>query len=165
MPESGPILVICTANICRSPMAEGLLAHALAGESGALKNLKVISAGVAARSGEPVSENSVYALKKVGIDISKHHARALTQEMLDEALAVLVMTQGHRMAIECQASPVPARLHLFREFMPSPGPGIREIADPFGGPIKIYEQSRDEMVEAIPSVVAYLKTLVEGPKA
>ncbi|HET7536018.1 MAG TPA: low molecular weight protein arginine phosphatase [Candidatus Didemnitutus sp.] len=159
MPEPGPILVICTANICRSPMAEGLLAHALAGQTGALKQLKVLSAGVAARPGEPVSENSVYALKKVGVDISKHRARVLTQQMLDEALAVFVMTHGHRMAIELQASPVPKRLHLFRDFLPPPC--NREIGDPFGCNIKTYELSRDEMVEAIPSVVAYLKTLVE----
>ncbi len=143
-------------------MAEGLLSHALAGQSGPLKNLKVVSAGVAARPGEAVSENSVYALKKVGVDISKHRARALTQQMLDEALAVLVMTQGHRMAIELQAAPVPLHLHLFRDFMPPPS--SKEIADPFGGPLKIYEQSRDEMVEAIPSVVAFLKTLAEGRK-
>jgi protein-tyrosine-phosphatase len=144
-------------------MAEGLLSHALAGQSAPLKNLKVVSAGVAARPGEAVSENSVYALKKVGVDISKHRARALTQQMLDEALAVLVMTQGHRMAIELQAAPVPLQLHLFRDFMPPPGG--REIADPFGGPLKIYEQSRDEMVEAIPSVLDYLKTLVEARNA
>jgi protein-tyrosine-phosphatase len=162
MPEPGHIVVVCTANICRSPMAEGLLAHALAAQDGPLKNLKVFSAGVAARPGERVSENSVIALKKVGIDIAGHRARALTQEMLNAALMVLCMTESHRSLIELQASPVPPRLHLFREFLP--GEGNREIADPFGGPLKLYELSRDEMVDAIPSLIAHLKTIVAPPE-
>lgn len=157
MPEPGPIVIVCTANICRSPMAEGLLAHALSGQPNPLKNLKVVSAGVAARPDERVSENSVVSLKKVGIDISSHRARPLTQEMLDQALAVLVMTQGHRAMIELQAEPVPKNLHLFREFMPETA--VKEIADPFGGPLKLYELSRDEMVEAIPSLLDYLRAL------
>lgn len=162
MPDSGHIIVVCTANICRSPMAEGLLAHALAAEDGPLKNLDVVSAGVAARPGERVSENSVVALKKVGIDIAGHRARPLTQDMLNRALIVLCMTESHRSLIELQAAPVPPRLHLFREFVASDAP--REIADPFGGPLKLYELSRDEMVEAIPSLLAHLKTLVAPPE-
>lgn len=162
MSETGHIIVVCTANICRSPMAEGLLAHALAAEDGPLKDLKAISAGVAARPGERVSENSVIALRKVGIDIAGHRARPLTQEMLNRALLVLCMTESHRSLIELQASPVPPRLHLFREFLV--GNASREIADPFGGPLKFYELSRDEMVEAIPSLIALLKTLVPPPE-
>lgn len=158
MSAPGNIVIVCTANICRSPMAEGLLAHALAAEAGPLKGLPVTSAGVAARPGERVSENSILALKKVGIDISGHRARPLTQEMLDQALLVLCMTESHRSLIELQASPVPPRLHLFREFLT--GKADREIPDPFGGPLKLYEQSRDEMVEAIPSLLTHLKTLV-----
>ncbi|HYD82910.1 MAG TPA: low molecular weight protein arginine phosphatase, partial [Opitutus sp.] len=81
------ILVVCTANICRSPMAAGLLRHALAGQPEPLRSLKVISAGVAARHGERVSENSVIALRKVGIDVSQHTSQPLTQDMLNEAAA------------------------------------------------------------------------------
>ena len=92
MPEPGHILVVCTGNICRSPMAEGLLRHALAGQPGPLQSLKVISAGVATRPGEPVSENSVLALKKAGIDISGKRSRPLTQDLLTNALVVLGMT-------------------------------------------------------------------------
>jgi len=139
-------------------MAEGLLAHALSAETGPLKNLRVLSAGVAARAGEPVSENSVYALKKVGIDISGHRARPLTQTLLDEALMVLCMTESHRTIIELQAAPLPARLHLFRDFLPQGA--RREIADPFGGSVKLYEACRDEMVEAIPSLVAQVKSIL-----
>lgn len=158
MPDPGHILVVCTGNICRSPMAEGLLKHALAGQDGALQSLKVISAGVSTRNGEPVSENAVITLKKAGIDISSHRSRSITQEMLDKAVVVFGMTESHRSIIQLKAAPVPKHLYLFREFLPKDS-GI-EICDPYGGPLKAYETSRDEMVEAIPSLMAFLKTLV-----
>lgn len=144
-------------------MAEGLLTHALAGQDEPLHSLQVISAGLAARPGEYVSGNSVTALKKVGIDISGHRARPLTQQLLDDALVVFCMTQSHCGLIELQAAPVPPRLHLLRAFMPEGA--TREIADPFGGSLKLYEQSRDEMVEAIPSLIAYLKTIAPAASA
>ncbi len=92
MPRSGYVLVICTANICRSPMAAALLRHALDAQPEPLRSLEVISAGVVAREGEPVTDHSVTTLKKVGIDISHHVSRPLTQELLDNALVVLCMT-------------------------------------------------------------------------
>jgi len=163
MSSPGHILVVCTGNICRSPMAEGLLRHALAGQPEPLKSLKVISAGVATRVGAPVSENSVIALKKAGIDISDHRSQPVTQKLLDDALAVFGMTESHRAIIQLQWHPVPRHLYLFREFLPASAE--HEIGDPYGGPLKIYEACRDELVEAVPSVVAFLKTLVETRKA
>lgn len=139
-------------------MAAALLQHALAAQPEPLRSLRVISAGVAARGGEQVSENSVLALRKVGLDIASHRSRALTQEMLDDAVAVLCMTESHRSMIQLQAEPAPANLFLFRQFLP--GTGDKEIGDPFGGPLRLYEAVRDEMVESIPSLVAHLKTLV-----
>ncbi len=144
-------------------MAAALLQHALAAQPEPLRSLKVISAGVAARDGELVSENSVIALKKVGIDISQHRSQPLTQQMLDEALAIICMTESHRAMIEVQAEPVPQNVFLLREFLA--GDTEREIADPYGGPLRIYEVARDEMVEAIPSLVAHLKTLMPAPPA
>jgi len=154
---SDTLLVVCTANICRSPMAAGLLQHALAAQPEPMRSLRVISAGVAARPGERVSENSVIALRKVGIDISNHVSRSLTQEMIDSALAVICMTESHRAMIQLQAEPPPKHLHLFRDFLEN---GDKEIPDPYGGPLRIYELCRDEMVEAIPSLMEYLKTRV-----
>jgi len=144
-------------------MAEGLLKHALAGQPAPLRSLRVLSAGVATRSGEPVSENAVIALKKAGIDIAGHRSLSLTQAMLDDALVVLGMTESHRSIIQMKALPVPKHLHLFRDFMPAPAE--KEIGDPYGGPIKVYEATRDEMVEAIPSVLDFLKTLIIRPGA
>jgi protein-tyrosine-phosphatase len=157
MPSFGHILIVCTGNVCRSPMAQGLLAHALSAQPGPLSNLKVISAGVAAHTGEAISENSVTALKKVGIDISDVHSQGLTQELLNKSLVVFGMTESHRAIIRSRARPVPEHLYLFREFLPPPAPV--EIGDPYGGPLKLYESTRDEMVEAIPSVVEFIKKI------
>src|SRR5687767_1297005 len=113
MSALGPILTVCTANICRSPMAAGLLQHALAGQPEPLRSIKVISAGVAARGGECVSENSVVALKKVGIDISHCRSVALTQELVNEASLIFCMTESHRAMIQLTFDPTPRHVFLF----------------------------------------------------
>jgi protein-tyrosine-phosphatase len=159
MPAIGPVLVVCTANICRSPMGAALLRHALAGEPEPLRSVPVISAGVSARGGEAMTGHSVTALKKVGIAAGRHSSQPVTQAMLDQASLVLCMTESHRAMIEATAHPAPPHLYLFRELME---PEDRtEIADPYGGPYSGYELSRDEMVEAIPSLLAFLRTQVD----
>ena len=142
-------------------MGAALLQHALAAQPEPLKSLRVISAGLAARGDNMVSENSVFALKRVGIDISGFRSQPLTQRLLDDALVVFCMTETHRAMIQLQGDPPPKDLYLFREFLP---PGVdKEIPDPYGGPLKLYEQSRDEMVEAIPSLIEYLQRLTTQP--
>jgi protein-tyrosine-phosphatase len=161
MPAPGHILIVCTANICRSPMAEGLLRHALAAQPPPLKSLRVVSAGVAARAGDMVTGNSVLAMKKAGIDISGHRSQPITQELIDGALAVLCMTEAHRATIPFMFERPPKNIFLFREFLPPDAE--KEIADPYAGPYALYELSRDEMVEAIPSLIEQFKKLTTKP--
>jgi protein-tyrosine phosphatase len=151
------IVTVCTANICRSPMAEALLRHALAAESEPLRSCKVVSAGVAARGGERVSFNSVDALAKVGLRISDHRSQPLTRELAARADLILCMTESHRAVIGLVPEPKSKNIFLWREFMPRGS--SREIGDPYGGPLAEYEACRDELVEAIPSILAFLRTL------
>ncbi len=159
---SGPgyILVVCTANICRSPMAAGLLRHFLAGQTEPLRSLRVVSAGIAARDEDGISENAAIAMKKVGIDLKDHVSQPLTQHLLDNALVVLCMTESHRAMIQLQFDPVPRHLYLFRQFLPPPVDP--EVDDPYGGPLSVYEACRDSLVEAVPSIVNLVKTLVSA---
>lgn len=149
------IIFVCTANICRSPMAERLLAHGLAAEGTPLDQLKVASAGISAYTGDPASVNSVKALNSVGLDLADHRSQQISQELLDKAFAVFCMTQTHRSLIEVHFEYVPKHLYLMRELMPE-GSTI-EIPDPFGRDLKEYEACRDSMVEAIPSLLAFLR--------
>ncbi len=139
-------------------MAEVLLQHALRAQPEPFKSIKVVSAGVAASPGDHVSENSVQAVRKVGLDLSGHVAQPLSERLVYDALAIFCMTESHRAMIELSFDPPPDNVYLFREFMPPPA--AMEIGDPYGGALKHYEACRDEMVEAIPSLVAFIKSLV-----
>jgi len=92
MAAPGLILTVCTANICRSPMAAALLRHALAAEPEPLCSWKIDSAGVAARNGDPISDNSVVALRKAGIDIGSHRSQRLTAD-IDKAAPYIHLSQ------------------------------------------------------------------------
>ncbi len=155
MPAPKLIVTVCTANICRSPMAEALLRHALLAEAEPLRSCRVVSAGVAARKGDRISPNSVEALAKVGLRISDHRSQPLTQELADQADLILCMTESHRAVIGLALEPPPKNVFLWREFMS--GKVDREIGDPYGGSLKDYEACRDEMVEALPGLLAHLR--------
>ncbi len=156
--ERNLIIFVCTANICRSPMAERLFRHAIDAEEEPLKSLKVISTGVSAIPGQTPSLNSVKALEKVGISLDNHESRPIDQSMMDRAVAIFCMTESHRTMIEMYADPIPKNLHLMREFIPNVEDP--EIPDPYGMSLNLYENCRDSMVEAIPSLVAFVKTLL-----
>ena len=155
MADSGLILAVCTANICRSPMVEALLKHAFEAEPSPLRELRVASAGVAARAGDPPSANSVEVMKKVGLDIAAHRSQPLTPGLIEEASAIFVMTESHRAIMHAMFDPTPHHIYLFREFMPRKAE--KQIGDPYGGPLPEYEACRDEIVEAIPSVLEFLR--------
>ena len=152
------VIFVCTGNTCRSPMAAALLRHVLKSEDGPLRLLPVLSAGLSAFDGEPASPNAVRALGKVSIPLGGHRSRQLVQESLDNALAVFAMTRGHLTALRTSYYPFPAEPLLMRALMPKPG--NFELADPYGQGLFAYEACRDNMVEAIPSIVAHLRTLV-----
>ena len=83
--------MLCTGNICRSPMAEVLLADALARRGVAAH---VSSAGLL-EDGRPASEHSVACMAGRGLDLSAHRSRAMTAELLGGADLLLGMERRH----------------------------------------------------------------------
>lgn len=122
------ILVVCTGNICRSPMGEIVLrdrisrefTHSAAGGDRTSEFL-VSSAGVSSEeSGNNIDSRARSVLEEHGYDVSVgHRAHRATPKELREADLILAMTVGHarslRRMVEAAGSDV-SKIHLWREF-------------------------------------------------
>ncbi|MDP9343569.1 MAG: protein-tyrosine-phosphatase [Actinomycetota bacterium] len=89
------ILVVCTGNVCRSPMAEGFLLRLL-GQRRLRAGIQVSSVGIAGLRGSGPMPESIAAAAERGADISQHVARRLDPRDVRKADLVLTMTGGHR---------------------------------------------------------------------
>jgi protein-tyrosine phosphatase len=122
------ILVVCEGNICRSPMAEGLLAAAL-------PELDVRSAGLNALSGVPADETAVRLMQARSIDIMRHRAMQITRELCSHADLVLVMSTDQRKRLEEKYPFACGRTFRLGEFSKC------DIPDPFRQPEWAFKES------------------------
>lgn len=149
------IVFICTANICRSPMAEKLFEDALT-KSSPEKKFRVFSAGLVGTNGDKASENSCVALKEIGLDLSDHRSSAVSRTTLQNASAIFCMTESHRVLMNMYFElPDDAPVYLVREFLETAED--KELPDPYGQELEVYRECRDKMIEALPSLIEWVK--------
>jgi protein-tyrosine phosphatase len=91
MSDIAGIVVLCTANICRSPMAAALLARRLAAAD---VTVPVRSAGMIS-NGEPPHPEVISVMDSYGIPIASHRSRIVCAHDLTHASLVLAMARDH----------------------------------------------------------------------
>lgn len=112
------ILVVCVGNLCRSPIAEGLLQQAV-------PMMKVTSAGIHARAGAPPDPHAVAVARSHNIDISRHRAQIVSSALCFNHDLVLVMDTVLKRYVLSRYPQLRGRVHtLARE----------GIADPYQQP-------------------------------
>ncbi|MBX3421596.1 MAG: Sua5/YciO/YrdC/YwlC family protein [Pirellulaceae bacterium] len=136
------ILLLCTGNTCRSPMAEAIMREKLArrfGRSSAnLCPYFVTSAGVSAFPGGAASPEAQTVMAKRGLDLTDHQSRNVTEHALHLADLILTMTRSHRDAVLQFLPEVESKVHLVSG-------GAGDVSDPFGGSESVYAACADQI--------------------
>jgi glycine hydroxymethyltransferase len=147
------VLFVCTGNICRSPIAEGLFRRLI----GNRKHIEVLSAGVHAVRGQPPSLYAVQVCAKEGVDISDLRSQPLTPALVDRATHIFAMTGGHVETIQALFPHGAEKSFLLREFE-EPGTTVwRDVPDPIGLGRDVYEDCARTIKNALPSVLAFVE--------
>lgn len=128
------IIFVCTGNTCRSPMAEYYL------KSKNLKNVTVTSRGFS--GGDYANTNSIAVMNEMGIDISNHISNRIAIEDIQQADAIICMTESHKQML-LLAGATHDKLYILGNGIP----------DPFGCDIDTYRKCRDNIFQSIDALI------------
>lgn len=129
------ILAVCTGNICRSPIAEGILRERLR----ANPNMSVSSAGTDAMAGNPATEFAVLSAIEKGIDISGHRARILDLIIACDSHIILCMEPSHAERVLSIEPSLHKRVYNLADFSGC-ARRLKRIVDPYGCSIREYRE-------------------------
>ena len=142
------ILFVCTGNTCRSAMAAAMLNDIAVKDD---LDILIDSAGVFAEIGGKATAEAVRVMKNRGIDLSTHRTKPLTDELMDMADIILVMTAAHKELIQNIA---PEKVKTLMEYAGMDA----DISDPFGGDDEEYAETADEIYTALCVIAKKLPT-------
>ncbi|OQX94802.1 hypothetical protein B6I21_08745 [candidate division KSB1 bacterium 4572_119] len=152
------ILFVCSGNLCRSPMAEGLLKKKLFKEFGNL--VTISSAGTLNLVGRPATPNAISAAKEKGVDITRHQSKSISEENLQKSDIVLVMTEHHKKFIRNHYPQFSESVFLITEFNhENKKDNFVDVPDPIGEGLTYYRKVINQIEREIDRILPKIKSL------
>lgn len=150
------VLFICTANQCRSPMAEALL-KSIVTQKGVADRWDIHSAGTWTEPGRPATALARAVMRQRQLDLSAHRSRPLDAQQLESADIVLVMTHHHQEAIQAEWPAVSHKIYLLSHLIECD----YDIDDPYGGSLEDYELCAADLEGILSAGYARLVALLD----
>ena len=138
------MILVCTGNTCRSPMAEQMCKKRIAEKLGCeIEQLEdrgviVMSAGISAGHGGSAAHEAQTIMQEMNLDLSQHASQPLSDRLARHADLILTMTRGHHQAIVNHWPSLAGKVHVLC-------PGGHDVADPIGGSTKVYRSCAEEI--------------------
>ncbi|MGI9164323.1 MAG: low molecular weight protein-tyrosine-phosphatase [Mycobacterium sp.] len=153
MPEPLHVTFVCSGNICRSPMAEKMFAHQIAGR-GLADRVRVSSAGTGGwHSGAEADDRAVRVLHDRGYP-TEHRAAQVGDEHLSADLVVALGRNHFRILTDWGVEP--GRLRMMRSFDPRSGAHALDVEDPYYGDHADFEDVFTVIDAALPGLHAWV---------
>ena len=153
------ILIVCTANICRSPVGEVVLRTRL--HRRGFTDWTVGSAGTWALVGHGAAEFSIEVMAAQGLDISAHRARMVSRSLLAEADLVLCMESGHMEALRAEFPDYAHHIFLLSQMVGR----HYSISDPYGRSLSAYQRMATELTNIIDQGLEKIIELTQAKQA
>lgn len=154
------IVFVCTGNICRSPMATGLLKEKL--PKRLRSKVRIESAGTMGIEASPASEEAVHVMEENGIDIRDHRSRGVNNHILENADVIFAMADNHRRYLESEFPNLRDNIFLLRTFdRDHRKQEPLSVPDPIGGTVETYRKCRDMIEHEIDRILPRLTQLIE----
>ena len=151
------VLFVCSGNICRSPMAAEYFRQRAANSG--LSHVVVDSAGTLGIEGAPAADEAIQAMAEIGVDLTAHQSKGLSEGLLRTSDLVVVMTRRHLEHLALHYPEGEDRRLLLRAFEESPVPDsdARGLRDPIGQPLELYRELVPLIVRCVDHLVLHLK--------
>ena len=151
------ILFVCSANMCRSPMAQVLFERLLR-QHGIQDEWEVGSAATWGFDGSRATEGAIQAMKRKGLDLSMHRSRNITRELVRDNDLILTMERNHKEALRIEVPEYAAKIMLLSEIVSQ----NYEIRDPVGGLASDYDATADELESLLVEGFDWILSQVEA---
>ncbi|MBN2366650.1 MAG: low molecular weight protein arginine phosphatase [Calditrichaeota bacterium] len=154
------VLLVCTANVCRSPMAEVILRR-LVTERGLQDIIEVKSAGIYAMDGQKSSDLTVKVAAENGLDLEGHRSQSITPRMIHQSDLILVMTPNHRNDLLQFFPKQTGKIYTLKEFERKKIPAKAAVDDPIGMPLNFYRQIFNEIQSELKRIFPKIEKLAK----
>ena len=149
------IMFVCTGNICRSAMAEGMMKKLIKENN---INAKICSCGTYAQTGDYATYNAIDAMKQYDVDIKNHRATNIRDSKIKEMDLILCATQNHKQMVNYLYPELKEKVYTMKEYAGKDNNGEElDIEDPWGYDLNVYYNCAIQIKKCLEETVKKIK--------